>query len=765
MMNWCVIAFNTKIISIQEMVGKSMKTKMILPLFLAALALLSTPAFAQINLRIGSVSIAPGDIAAGGCVQIPVFMEDTEMSSRPIAGVTINLDLADPDGLIVGGVAADVIIANAFRNSAQLGITNPGTDLTNVATGTGVACSAIFNQATLGSGSAVDFVGGPGIPQVFTLPVGGQPQRKQANYAATSGVLVDAAQNTEVLIAVLEIPIVAAPGIGQVTITAVADPARNFVQLDDLVTDIPFTLGEPGAINIFEAIDCTASDVAVDDPLSDVNNGGVVGVAWADPQEGGVGGQLDFTFSNTTNVDRVVLSGGGLAAPIEIDNAGGAASVTQTVTTAANGSPDSAANAVYTVEYQVEFPSSSGSYASGAACTINTAWNPPTAEIIPNPIPVSGGDTAFQVVLTNATWPGGQYGVFSSDAADFTGDINVVSPPTSVAGNVFTFDAVYSITGIDAGDIGTYSMTVSGPNSQNATGTYGLALEPPTNTSDCASIPEAVIGSSLTVPVSGSNVTEWAVIYDGTTITASGNATEVVIPNIVGTANSIVIRANGFDNQTPPQPTFVDVNCDLDFQTPSCGAQAQDPAAGTPVDVGTVITLTLTTTNAVAASINGVDMTVVSSAGADTNWTASYTAVTNELISAVITGADGEEVTCTAQYDIQVNCINPTIVGVTGTLGGTGTVSVNGTPGCSYEVTVTAPSLTTPQVVSVLIPDCGDAECIGTATIQYPLDATISVANGNTIFTVPTLGEWGLIAFITLLMGSAVVMMRRRRTV
>lgn len=741
-----------------------MKTKMILPLFLAALALLSTPAFAQINLRIGSVTVAPGDIAAGGCVQIPVFMQDTEMSSRPIAGVTINLDIADGDGLIVGGVAADVIIANAFRSTPQVGITNPGTDLVNQGGTAGSTCTTIFNQATLG-GTAVDFIGGPAIPQVFTLPVSGQPQRKQANYAATSGVLVDAPQNAEVLIAVLEIPIIASPGIGQVTITPVNDPARNFVQLDDLVTNIAFTLGDPGTINIFEAIDCTAGDVAVDDPLSDVNNGGVIGVAWADPQEGGIGGQLDFTFSNTTNVDRVVLSGGGLAAPIEIDNAGGAATLNHTITTSADGSPAANANAVYTVEYRVEFPTGSGTYVAGAPCTINTAWNPPTAVITPNPIPVSGGNTSFQVVLTNATWPGGQYGVFSSDAADFTGDINVASPPTSVAGNVFTFDAVYSITGIDAGDIGTYSMTVSGPNSQNATGTYGLALEPPTNTTACANIPEAVIGSSLTVPVSGANVTEWAVIYDGVTVTASGNATEVVIPNIVGTATSVVIRANGFDNQSPPQPTFVDVTCELDFQTPTCGAQTQDPAAGNPVDVGTVFTLTLTTTNAVAASINGTPMTEVSSAGADTNWTASYTAVTNEMISAVITGADGETVTCTAQFDIQVNCINPTIVGVTGTLGGTGTVSVSGTPGCSYEVTVTAPALTTPQVVSVLIPDCGEAVCVGTATIQYPLDATISVANGNTIFTVPTLGEWGLIAFITLLMGSAVVMMRRRRTV
>ncbi|CAM2008170.1 IPTL-CTERM sorting domain-containing protein [Acanthopleuribacter pedis] len=753
-----------------------MKTKIILPLFLAVMALVSTPAFSQPALRIGQITIAPGDITGGGCVQVPVFMSDT-IDNRQISQVTVTFDVADADGLIEGGVSGSFMIANAFQATAQAGLTNPGTDLNNLGTGStgAVTCSGgIFNQATQG-GAAVDFVGGSGGPQVFTFPDGGNPQRHSASYASLVGTLIEPTAGTEYLIAVLEIPISTgtASRNGQVTITPVPEgggnPTNNFVTLDDGLTRIGFTVGDPGTISIFEAPTCVAGNVTVDDPNSDVNNGGVVGVDWLDPQVGGTGGVLDFTFANTTDIDRIVLSGGGLATAINIDNGGNAASLNQSINTAGNGSPSAASNNTYTVTYQVEFPPGSGTFlpaAGGSDCTIETAWNPPTATITPNPTPISGGSTDFSVVLRNVVYDSGnsRFSVFTSNATGFGGD-ETLNAPTSTAGTELTYTNVYNIASVDADDIGTYSAAVTGPNSQTATGTYSLALEPPQNNTDCANIPQATIGSNLTIPVAGANVTEWSVIYNGTTVTAPGSATEVTIGPIVGTATSVEIRANGFTNDDPPVATFVAETCTLDFVAPTCGAQAQDPVAGTQVDVGTVFTLTLTTTNAVSVTINGVNMTEVSTAGADTNWTASYTATTNEMVNAVITGADGDEVTCTAAFDIQVNCINPTILGVTGTLGGTGTVSVSGTGGCSYDVTVTAPALATPQVVAVAIPDCGDPVCVGTATIQYPLDATISVANGNTIFTVPTLGEWGLIAFITLLMGSAVVMMRRRREV
>ena len=116
----------------------------------------------------------------------------------------------------------------------------------------------------------------------------------------------------------------------------------------------------------------------------------------------------------------------------------------------------------------------------------------------------------------------------------------------------------------------------------------------------------------------------------------------------------------------------------------------------------------------------------------------------------------------------ETDCVDPELVGINGQPGQNGEIVIQGSPGCTYTVTITESDGTVSQF-DVAIPDCGSGICEGTLNIIIPADATIGVGQqgqsptGGTIGTVPTLGEWGLIAFVTLLMGGALIMMRKRR--
>lgn len=174
---------------------------------------------------------------------------------------------------------------------------------------------------------------------------------------------------------------------------------------------------------------------------------------------------------------------------------------------------------------------------------------------------------------------------------------------------------------------------------------------PPVNDTSCASLTEADIGGSTDITLAGTNTIDFSVTYNGTTYDGLP-AGVFSLPSIVGNATGVTIRANGFDGMTPVSD---EISCFVPYNAPSCTATQDPDSTVTPVDIGTVITLTLDTDNAVDATVEGVPMTP--DADPDTNfsvaWTASSTAVQNQTLTGTATNPEGETVQCT--WDIQVN--------------------------------------------------------------------------------------------------------------
>ena len=114
--------------------------------------------------------------------------------------------------------------------------------------------------------------------------------------------------------------------------------------------------------------------------------------------------------------------------------------------------------------------------------------------------------------------------------------------------------------------------------------------------------------------------------------------------------------------------------------------------------------------------------------------------------------------------DVGEECTEPVTLSYDGN-----SITIVGTPGCEYEIYEggTAGVNDGTLVCSGIIPDSGMTSCVPGGGVQedtlYQAFSPGGVLLSNGLVTVPTLGEWALIAFITMLMAAGVVMMRRRR--
>lgn len=212
----------------------------------------------------------------------------------------------------------------------------------------------------------------------------------------------------------------------------------------------------------------------------------------------------------------------------------------------------------------------------------------------------------------------------------------------------------------------------------------------PVNNVDCATdLAQGVIGGSVAMSLSGTEVIDWTVIYNGTTYDnlPSGNFN---LPNIVGDVDSITIRANGVDGMM--NPIFDQEVCDIDYIPPSCGTASQNPDTSvTPVDPGTVVSLELDTTGAVSAEIDMVSMTpdVDPDSNNGVTWSASSTVLNDVTLDALITNPDGETTACS--WTLDVNCVDPTLVEPLPSAGNTG-ITLTGTEFCRYDARIATPN-------------------------------------------------------------------------
>ena len=221
-----------------------------------------------------------------------------------------------------------------------------------------------------------------------------------------------------------------------------------------------------------------------------------------------------------------------------------------------------------------------------------------------------------------------------------------------------------------------------------------LGFTPPVNQTSCAAISSANIEGSVTVPLQGTDVVDWDVIYNGTTTNLPGGNGNFAVNNIVGNATSITISANGFDAMG--NPVSDQIVCDIDYNPPT-GVCTQDPdSTVTPVDFGTVITLSLASTNGVAATVDGVPMSPVVNPNTNfsVDWQATHVAVGDTVLNGVATNPDGETVSCTWAIDViePTITVTPTMGLVTTEAGGTDsfTISIDVAPSADVSIGISS---------------------------------------------------------------------------
>jgi hypothetical protein len=171
---------------------------------------------------------------------------------------------------------------------------------------------------------------------------------------------------------------------------------------------------------------------------------------------------------------------------------------------------------------------------------------------------------------------------------------------------------------------------------------------PPVNNIDCGTLTSAQIGGSSNITLAGMNVTDWDVVYNGVTTNLPSATPDFTISNIVGNTQDVTILANGFDGMTPVSDS---VTCTIPYDAPTCVASQDPDSSVTPVDVGTIITLTLDTTNAVDATVDAVPMTpdVDPDSNASVSWTAASVAISDTTLVGIATNPEGETVQCSWQ--------------------------------------------------------------------------------------------------------------------
>lgn len=115
----------------------------------------ATTGFAQtLKMNIDNILVEPASLAAGGCIQVPISFTNTDVNPQILEFFQFTVKLTDPDGVLASGVIGNYLVANGFVPSPGLGITDPASALTNVASGTPApTCSVTFNPATQGGSS------------------------------------------------------------------------------------------------------------------------------------------------------------------------------------------------------------------------------------------------------------------------------------------------------------------------------------------------------------------------------------------------------------------------------------------------------------------------------------------------------------------------------------------------------------------------------------------------------------------------------------
>lgn len=752
---------------------------------LAAIGTLSS--FAQtVTFRAEELVVSPSVVTTTKCVQVGLYMTYEGPANSDWSQVTSTLDYTAPVGFLSGDPFITVSKYSAAPGAAA--ITNPGTVITN-GKGDMTPCAPadIINSATLGGGNVnFHFGNGTSLTSELVNTGTGRVTLSALNFGGTMYTLQP---GVEVLYAILEFPLAANQGTGQIDV----EFTPNGVVADgNIISDGVTTLNaitDDGFVQVFDTVDCgDASNFVV--ATDDVGGGSVstqnmanqtLNIDFLAPDFGGVGGSVTFDTTFGAGVVAYQITGDD-GYDSGVVSVAGPGTDSVTITTQGDGSPATTnPTTVYSLTYFV-LGLDGMTQVPGMPCNVTVNWNPASCTLTWVNNGIGGSNSTLTMTLTNGLATGPNYASIDvPNGATGLADPILVTAATTVsgtAGGTVTFTIIDQVIP-DASWAGTYTASglASGNGPKASTCSDSLGFVCPTDVQTLSSLDGPVsIGSPITVNLGSNGDTQtYDVTYNGVTTSGipAATATFMTPNNAVGNVTTVTVTANGVGpdgNPCSDSGTF-----DIAYAAASCDTLTQAPDSSvTPVPVGTVITLTVTTTNATNVFIDGIPATPGSDPNTNLNvtWTANHTATMDAtLVVSVETPGTMPTTADCGTFDIQIDCMVTSIVILGDTL------VVTGTPDCSFDVYCAGPDATVPVVGNNV---GGDAVYIGTFTtgpngevntgfIVSPDSIYAATVEGSpaigavTPRTVPTLGEWALIGFIMLLLGSAVFFMRRQR--
>lgn len=740
--------------------------------------------FAQtVTFRAEELVVSPSVVTTTKCVQVGLYMTYEGPASSDWSQVTSTLDYTAPAGFLAGD---PIINISKFANPGAAAITNPGTVLTN---GKGVATSCavgdIINGATLG-GSAVNFHNGSGTSLTSEL-VNTGTGRVTLSALNFSGTMYSLTPGTEVLYAVLEFPLAANQGTGQIDIEFTPN---GTVADGNIISDGVTTLNavtDNGFVQVFDTVDCgdannfvSVTDTVGSNSVSTQNNANqTIAIDYRAADFGGVGGELQFDLTFGAGVVSYQITGDdGYDSGVTMVTSPGTDMVT--INTQGDNSPSTSnSSTVYSITYFV-LGLDGVTPVAGTPCAVTVNWNPASCTLTWVNNGIGGANSTLTMTLTNGIPTSGNYASIDvpNGANGLADPILITSGSTvaSTSGGTVTFTVIdQSIP--DATWAGTYTASGlasgNGPKSNTCSDTIGFVC--PTDVATLSSVnPNVNIGGSATVNLGSNGDTQsYDITYNGVTTNVPATDTTFVVNNIVGNITSVTVTANGVGPDGNPCSDSADF--DLVYSAASCDTLTQTPDSSVnPVSVGTVVTLEVTTTNATNVFIDGVPMTpsVDPNTNASVTWTATSTATMDvDLTVSVETPGSTPSTANCGTFEIRIDCM-VTSIAIFGD-----TLILTGTPDCEFDVYCAGPNASLPVVGNNIGPDAvfigtfttGPNGEVNTGVVVQPDSVYAATVQGSssvgavTPRSVPTLGEWGLIAFITLLLGSAMFFMRRQR--
>ncbi len=757
--------------------------KRILGALIVACFSVSIMAQSVVTFTAEQLTVSPDEIASAKCVQVGLYLTYTG-GDDSFSALTMNVDYTLPSGTFL---SADPSVA-FFQDNAGLGLndgngaTPGGGDLLSMSAGTAqcTASADIINGVTMSQAAAANFLPVTNNALVYlpTITPTGTTGHIQLNGAGAGWFDLTAGTH---LIGVIEFPLAAYSGNGQIDLVFTPGSDTNFVQI--IGTTYQADLVD-GYVQVFETIDCgDGENYAVFEDQNGTNTGTTetgdssMNISFHDPAIGGNGGEL---------VANVHYGAGVIGFQVVGDDGYDSGLVTPDGT-----SPDeltldpldgSAATTTYTVTFFVT--GLDGNPAPGRFCSMNVGWLPATctAVWVNNGIN-TGTNSTYTVTMTNPMATSGIFGSVASSGTptgitlprDIVASMNSSAAP--VGANVeATFLVIDEV--IQNGDwSGTWTTSgVSSPSGDETTCPGQLGFECPTMTSVEVTPNPADIGGDLVVTFEAENGLTFDLEYNGNT------TTNVTSPyTLTGAADGddvdVTVTANGFGPSGDPcsdsmdgAVTFADAVCMDVTYDPEMPPEGYSLAGGFPD-----INLTVQVSGATEVTIGGNACTpdVDPTANETVNWTLTgYTVVGPASLAVVATNPNGTVTNCD-DIPIEVDCTEANIASMP-TAGATGDIVVEGIAGIDYEIWY-SPICGQNQfdvissgsyVGDVTIESNGQGVLAGVTILNdvcyYVVCSGDIIASSSSLRTVPTMGEWGTAIFVVLVMFAGLVILRKR---